>query len=321
MATLIDSYRRTGADRLWGDPMVPHGVAMEGWFWRITDRANGRVAIVLCGKCHGASGEWTLVGLAAAPGGLVRSAICPPLDVRDGGRTLAVPGGALTATDDELHVDLGDDARLDVRFAQPVAWPRRAYGALGLGQVVPRLGQYWHPHPLGAQVDGRLRLGEADWAIEHGIGYAEKNWGAGFPERWWWGQASGIGDHDDACVAFAGGDVSVGPVRLAPTAVVVRLGDRVARLGPPFATVRSQAGERTMAIRARSPRLTIDLEGDANGSSPHALPVPLPDERRAIDGASQHFTGRLRVTVRRGRRLLIDDESQLAALERGDLTG
>jgi hypothetical protein len=48
--------------------------------------------------------------------------------------------------------------------------------------------------------------------------------------------------------------------------------------------------------------------------------VPVPDERRVIDGASQHFTGRLRLTVRRGRRVLLSGESELAALERGDLT-
>ena len=132
----------------------------------------------------------------------------------------AVPGGALTATDDELRVDLGDDARLDAPVRpRRSRWPRRAYGG-----ARPRSGRPADSAStgtrtsLGARVDGRLRLGDDEWAIDDAIGYAEKNWGTGFPQRWWWGQASGIGGDDDACVAFAGGDVSVGPVRLAPTA-------------------------------------------------------------------------------------------------------
>ena len=31
-------YRATGADLPFGDPLTAHGVAMEGYFWRFTDR-------------------------------------------------------------------------------------------------------------------------------------------------------------------------------------------------------------------------------------------------------------------------------------------
>jgi hypothetical protein len=320
MPALIDAYRRTGADPPWGDPLAPHGVAMEGWFWRITDRSHGRVAVVLCGRCRGPAGEWTMVGLAAAPGGLVRSAICPPLEVSADGRALTVPGGALTATGDEVHVALSGDARLDARLSAPARWPRHAYGALGLGHAVPRLGQYWHPHLLGARAEGALRLGGDAWSFDGASGYAEKNWGNGFPERWWWGQASGLGDDEDACVAFAGGDVRVGPLALSPTAVVVRAGGDLVRLGPPFAIVRADTAGRSLHIRARGPRVSVEIEGDANGSYPHDLPVPVPAERRVVDGASQHFTGRLGLTVRSGRRIAFRGESDLAAIERGDLT-
>jgi tocopherol cyclase len=322
MTPLIDVYRRTGADAPWGNSLAPHDVAMEGWFWRVTDTANARVAVVLCGRCRGPRGEWTLVGLAAEPGGLLRSAICPPLEVGDGGRSLRTPDDSLSAHADELHVALGDDARLDATLTAPVGWSRRrAYGALGLGHGVPSLGQYWHPHVLGARVDGRMRLGDSDWRFDGATGYAEKNWGTGFPARWWWGQASGVGDHEDACVAFAGGDVRLGPVALSPTAIVVRLGDELLRLAPPFALVHSGGDERSWQLRARSPRVTVEIEGDANGNEPHQLPVPVAGERRVIEGAAHHFTGRLDLTVRRGRRLVFKGESTLAALERGDLTG
>ena len=316
----IAAYRRTGADLPWGDPLAPHDVAMEGWFWRITDPAGGRAAIVLCGSCRGPAGRWTLVGLAAAPDGIVRSAICPPAEISGDGRTLTVPGGALEADGEHLRVSLGDDARLEARFASPSEWPRRSLGGLGLGQPVPLLGQYWHPHVLGAQVDGELRLGETTWTFDGARGYAEKNWGRGFPRRWWWGQASGMGDDDEACVAFAGGDVRIGPLALAPTAAVVRMNGDLLRLGPPFAHVTASAADGAWQVRARSARHVVDIEGDANGSRAHRLPVPVPAERRLVDGPAQHFTGRLRVHVRRGRRTVFRGESELAALERGDLS-
>jgi hypothetical protein len=316
----IAAYRRTGADPPWGDPLAPHGVAMEGWFWRITDPANGRVAIVLCGCCRGDAGEWTLVGVAAAPDGIVRSAVCPPATIGPDGRTLSVPDGVLEADGDMLRVALAEDARLEARFHSPTPWPRRSLGGLGVGQGVPGLGQYWHPHVLGATVDGTLRLGGEAWTFDGARGYAEKNWGGGFPSRWWWGQASGIGDDEDACVAFAGGDVSIGPLALAPTALVVRAGGDVLRMVLPFAHVAANTADGAWRLRARSPRWSVDVEGDANGSRPHRLPVPLPGERRLVDGPAQHFTGRLRVDLRRGRRRVFSGESELAGLERGELS-
>jgi hypothetical protein len=314
------AYRRTGADLPWGDPLAPHAVPMEGWFWRITDPAGGRAAIVLCGCCQGDAGPWTLVGLAAAPDGIVRSQICPPARIGSDGRTLSVPGGVLEADGDSLRVSLGDDARLDARFESRAEWPRRSLGALGLGQPVPALGQYWHPHMLGARVDGHVHLADTTWTFDGARGYAEKNWGRGFPSRWWWGQASGIGDDERACVAFAGGDVRIGPLALAPTAAVVKLNGDMLRLGPPFAHVSASSDNGGWQLRARSARHVVDIEGDANGSHAHRLPVPVPGERRLVDGPAQHFTGRLRVSVRRGRRTVFRGESDLAALERGDLS-
>ena len=315
----LRAYRRTGADLPWDDPVAPHGVAMEGWFWRITDAARGRAAIVLCGVCRGPAGRWTLVGLAGAPDGGVLWEVCAPAAIGADGRTVRTPDGAIHADEHGLRVDLGTDARLDARFcfSAPAARARRG---LGLGHLVPGLGQYWHPHLLGARVDGELRLGDARWSFAGARGYAEKNWGGGFPQRWWWGQASGIGPDDDACVAFAGGDVRVGAVSLAPTAIVVRAGDEALRLGPPFARIRSDVADGSWRIDARSARHAVSIEADADGSIPHRLPVPVPAERRVAGGPAQHFTGRLRLTLRTGRRLTFDGESQLAALECGDLS-
>ena len=89
-------------------------------------------------------------------------------------------------------------------------WPRRPFGGSGLAHVIPGLGQYWHPHVLGGRATGRAVLGDEVVDLDGADVYAEKNWGRGFPERWWWGQAHGF-ERPDVCLAFAGGDVALGP--------------------------------------------------------------------------------------------------------------
>ena len=89
-------YRSTGADPLFGDPRrAHHGVAMEGYFWRITDPATGRVVIALCGANKGPEGNWSTIGLASWPNGFVRT------EALDGSWTdpdgLGVRGGFTTS--------------------------------------------------------------------------------------------------------------------------------------------------------------------------------------------------------------------------------
>ena len=67
-------YRRTGADVPFGDPLPSHGTEMEGWFWRLTDPATGRVVVALCSCNQHAGGDWSTVAIAVEPGGVVRSA-------------------------------------------------------------------------------------------------------------------------------------------------------------------------------------------------------------------------------------------------------
>jgi hypothetical protein len=294
----LSAYRRNGADPPFGDPRRAHGTRFEGYYWRLTDAPGGRVAIALCGVCRDAAGPWAVV--AYASGGLVRSRIEPLAEVSFGG--LGVRAGvSLCGSESELQVDLGEGARLELRFEETVGWPRWPFGGVGPAQVVPGLPQYWHPHLLGGRVVG------AGW--DGATVYAEKNWGPRFTEHWWWGQAQGFAE--DACVAFAGGRVLGG----APTSAVVRLEDRVLRLAPPLARTVTAVGEAGWRVRARSARWAVELEGEAAGA-PAVLPVPLPDERRVEDRSQQHLAGSLRVVLRRGRRVVWRGESVLAGLER-----
>ncbi|MEA2156834.1 MAG: hypothetical protein QOE11_2974 [Solirubrobacteraceae bacterium] len=319
---MIARYRRTGADLPFMDPRGYHGVGMEGYFWRLTHVPSRTVLVVLAGINRDGAGEtWGTVGLAGHPGGFSRSVAVD--DASGEPRGIGVWAGedgrtALQADERSLCVDLGPDARLDVRFEDPVGWPRGAFGGIGAAQSIPGLSQYWHPHMLGGRVSGHARLGDREIDLGGATVYAEKNWGrGGFPPAWWWGQAQGFA-RDDVCVAFAGGRAGVGRMQVLSTALVVRVGDEVVRAVRPLHPMRVDVGPRGWRLQARTARHTIDLEGRANGTPPHALPIPLAAQRRNLAGAAaQYLASEVRVVVRRGRRTLFSGASSLGGLERG----
>jgi tocopherol cyclase len=311
---LLAAYRALGADPPFGDPRGYHGAAMEGHFWRFTQPTTGAVVVAIVAISRDAHGRpWAMASLAAHPSGFVRSATLG--DAWAAPRGLALRAGDAVAADERsLRIDLGDDARLDLAFADPLPWPRRTFGALGPAHAIPGLSQYWHPWLLGARVRGSARIGGEELDLDGAAAYAEKNWGAGgMPDAWWWGQAHGF-DRADVCVAFAGGRAGLGPVRTTATALVVALGGDVRTVVRPLRPLR-------VAADARGWRLSgggIEVEAHADGLTPHLLPVPVPRERRRLDDwAPQHLAGTLRLRVRRRGRTLYAGESRLAGLELG----
>ena len=309
---LLETYRRTGADPPWGDPRRYHGVPMEGYFWRFTQAGSGRVAIVMCGVNRARSGErWAFVGLAAHPGGFFRWAALQDAHADPAGYGVRA-GAAFSAGADHLRLDLGPDCRVDAALSAPVGWPRRAFGGLGGAHALPGLSQYWHPHLFAARVGGDVVAGSMAFSLDGAGAYAEKNWGGGFPERWWWGQAHDFGD--DVSVAFAGGPVGVGPARLHATAAVVRLGGTVLRCRPPASMA---AADGSWRLRARAGAHRIEVEGAATPGAGHVLTVPVPAERRAVDRSQHHLAGEMRVLVTRRGRTVYAGESALAGLECG----
>lgn len=317
---ILDHYRAAGADLPFGDLRRAHGVAMEGYFWRFTDAASGRVVVALCGVSRAADGVWANVGLAAHPGGFARSADLDRAGAEATRLGVWAGDGAFAAGEDRMQVDLGPDALLDVRFETEQGWPRKPFGACGPAHAIPGLGQYWHPHVLGGRAHGTAVLGDEVIEFEDADVYAEKNWGrGGFPDRWWWGQAQGF-ERREVCVAFAGGDVALGPATLQATAMVVRLGSTVIRLGNPLlAPVHVEADDRRWALRARGPVWSVELEGRTEPEDAHVLEVPLPAQRRSVPGALEHLGARLEMVVRRRGRIVFEGSSALAGLELGGL--
>jgi hypothetical protein len=317
---LLDTYRRTGADLPFGDPRRPHGVAMEGWFWRITSAEHGVVVVVLAGINRDRAGRaWGTVGLATHPGGFARAIAVDDAAVVDGAGAMRI-GTALVADAHTVRVDLGADARLEIVLEAPGRWPRRAFGGLGAAQAIPGLSQYWHPWLLRARVRGSVLVDGREIDLDGAVAYAEKNWSnGGFPETWWWGQAHGFGDDGDACVAFAGGRAGVGALRMTATSLVVSAGGELVRLVRPLQPLRVAVDDAGWRLSGRTPGgVSVEVEGHANGTPPHLLPVPDPAARRhREDAAAQHLAGELHVTLRRRGRTLFAGTSTLAGLERG----
>jgi hypothetical protein len=316
----LAAYRSTGADLFFGDPLPAHDVAMEGYFWRFTDLSSGRVLIALNGVNRASDGHWATLGLAAHPTGFVRTTAHPVGRAAQSGLG-AYAGDAFAGTADRVTVDLGPDARLEVDVRDPVPWPRRLVGGSSVFQAVPALNQYWHPWLLGGSAHGRAVVGDQTWELDGWSVYAEKNWGkGGFPDSWWWGQAQGFED-PSVCVAFAGGDVTAGPLRTTVTAVVVLLpGGRLLRLGDPVVSpVRAEVTDERWVLRGRSAQWQVDVDGSGSLDTAHVLPVPLPAERRNVPGAIEHLGASMRVRVRRWGRMVWEGESRLAALEHGGI--
>src|SRR5215212_4228792 len=151
---MLSLYRRTGADPPFVDPARGHGVGMEGYYWRFTDHDGGRVVIALCGVCDE---DWAVVAVAAHPGGFLRWELVERASVDFDG--FGVRAGDVFAGDmTSLRVRL-PGGEIDAQITPEVPWPHRAFGALGVAHLIPRLGQYWHPHLLRGRVTATTPLG------------------------------------------------------------------------------------------------------------------------------------------------------------------
>ncbi len=318
--TLIERYRGTGADLPFGNPLLAHpGVTMEGYYWRITDPDNGRSVIAGIGVNQGPRGSWATLFLGASNGFVVHRAVPGAEAGRD--RIVAYSGDLFYGDDQRVTVDLGEDAKLDIRFSHLAPWPRKPFGGSSFYHSVPGLNQYWHPWILGGSVTGTAVVGDDTWEFDNAQIYAEKNWGKeGFPDSWWWGQAQGFADRE-ACLAFAGGDIDAGPYKDTVTALVVRLPNgEVIRLGNPGTSpVHTITELGSWRMSGKNYRWQIDVEAFADPEDALVLPVPLPSEHRNVPGDLEVLNGHLRVVVHDRGKLVWNGESRTAALEVGGL--
>lgn len=293
---------------------------MEGYFWRFTQRGDGaeepRAVVALCGINRHPAGDWATVAVAAHPGGFVRSAVVA--DAWASPEEFRVQAGDVFEADEHsLSVRFGDGVALEATVAEPLEWPLRLGGG-GIFSALPFLGQYWHPHVLGGRGSAALTAGDEErWSLPEAGVYAEKNWGAGFPDRWWWGQAHDF-EGRDVCIAFGGGRLPIGRFGLDVGGVVVRMEGLTVRFTPPFARVACQVQDARWLLEARKPGgWRLRAIGTSSGSRPHVLPVPVPAERRNVDHDFELLAGTLELTVEHEGTTLFEGTSAVAGLEVG----
>ena len=312
LAIPISRYRRAGADPPWYDPRRYHGVAMEGYFWRFTHAASGRVAIVMCGVNRSSAGErWAFVGLAAHPGGFFRWAALQDAEADAGGYGVHA-GAAFSAGPDHVRLDLGPDCRLDAALSAPLAWPRRAYGGLGGAHALPGLTQYWHPHLFAAEVRGSVVAGAQAFSLDGARRLRGEELGRRLPGPLVVGPGTRL--RRRRLGRLRGRPGRGRPATLEATAVVVRLGGTVLRCRP---TGAAEMGVGSWRLRARAGSRRVEIEGAADPATAHALTVPVPSERRAVDRSQHHLAGELQLRVSRRGRAEFAGASALAGLEHG----
>ena len=164
---------------------------------------------------------------------------------------------------------------------------------------------------LGARVRGEAVLGGATLSLDGWDAYVEKNWGGTFPGEWWWGQAA-LGE--GAMAAFAGGRLG-GP--LAASAVVVRAGERGRALRAcPARSCRRRRAAASGACAAGPPAGPCSSRA-ARRSRRTCCPCPCRPSGAPCMRSEHHLAGRMRVVLRRGRRVVLRAESDVAGLEHG----
>ena len=81
--------------------------------------------------------------------------------------------------------------------------------------------------------------------------------------------------------------------------------------------MRSSSATGSWRLRARAAGRRVEIEGAADPATAHALTVPVPSERRAVDRSQHHLAGELHLRVHRRGRTQFAGASALAGLERG----
>jgi tocopherol cyclase len=76
-------------------------------------------------------------------------------------------------------------------------WP----DSMGWMKNLTNLQTYWHVGAMKAAATGWIKWNGVYYEFENIIGYQEKNWGAEFPDTWYWLQANKFDNPDACCIS------------------------------------------------------------------------------------------------------------------------
>lgn len=190
LRTLLDPPRFQSADRTGG--------WFEGWYFKLVGRDGTPALAVIPGISHDATGatSHSFVQLIR-PGGQV-GYVRMPFDAfswRDDRFAIRVGGSTFSAEGLELDLPATDEVpRISGRvdFGALSRWPvtLTSPGIMGWYRYVPRMECYHAIVSMDHELTGSLSWGTETLDFSGGRGYAEKDWGTGFPSAWMWAHSN-----------------------------------------------------------------------------------------------------------------------------------
>lgn len=301
LATIYDPPRFQSARRT--------GDWFEGWYFKLVDAATEHPLAVIPGVSHDESGgtSHSFVQLIR-PGGAVRYLRFPyeafrwskdRFEIRVDENTFSSLGLRLDlpATDD------GPAVSGEIEFGRLSPWPVTLLspGIMGWYRFVPRMECYHGVVSMDHALSGGLDWGGQKLDFTDGRGYAEKDWGTGFPSSWLWAQSNHF--LDPAGTRLHGVSLTLSIARIpwlgsSFTGHIAGLleGGRLHRFttytGSSLTALEFASGGTAVTIEDRRHILTVDIQG----STPGELKAP---RMGAMTGrADEALDASLHVTLR-----------------------
>lgn len=194
----------------------------------------------------------------------------------------------------------------------------RQVASAGLLAALPVFEPHWQILMSYGLSTGWIMWGKDLYEFENAPSYSEKNWGEGFPKRWFWIQCNTFGD--EACTALtAGGGRRTLPFLLGQDEDVALIGihhaGRFIEIVPWNGDVSWEVSTwGSWVIKGRSGAFYVELE--AKTSSPGTV-LRAPTVEGLIPVCKDTFEGALTMRVWENGKLILDLKSNSAALEVG----
>jgi tocopherol cyclase len=233
--------------------------------------------------------------------------------------------GDCVFSDNEIVLDVDDgtsSAHGRLELGAPAPWPVRLLspGIMGPFRFAPFMECYHGVLSLDHTVDGGLVLDGEAVSFEGGRGYTEKDWGRSFPSAWVWVQCNGFDTPGTSLTASVAripwlGSSFVGSI------VGMLAGGRLYRFatytGARLVSLEHSAGAVSFTVEDRTHRLEVR----ASGAVPGVLRSPVLG--RMIGEVEESLQGlvSVRLTERRGGRVLFEGDGSCAGIELMDPEG
>lgn len=275
LQTLFDPPRFQSANR--------KGGWFEGWYFKLVGPDGKNPIAVIPGVSNDPEGgtSHSFVQLIR-PGGAVRY-ISMPFDAfswRDDRFEVRVGDCLFSSAGVELDLPATDDGpavKGAVRFGPLSQWPvtTMSPGIMGWYRYVPFMECYHGVVSMDHSLDGSLAWGAESLDFTQGRGYAEKDWGTGFPSSWLWAQSNHF--EDPAGVPTPGVSLSCSVARIpwlgssfvghiAGLLIEGRLLRFTTYTGARLTELSFRTGGAHLVFEDKAHRLSIEVDGAVTGA-------------------------------------------------------